>query len=144
MRILILVLASKNEPYNEFIKMIRQTWASKKENDVDIFFYYGNNEKFEIIDDEIYSTVREAHNLMGIRTLDVFSYTLNMEYDYLFRVNAGSYVNQKNLLNFLNDKPLDKFYTGIRGYYAGVEYASGSGFIISKDLVEILCKNQNT
>ena len=81
--------------------------------------------------------------MMGPRTVEMYDYVLkNKSFDYIFRVNAGSYIRQDKLLNFLINKPKRNFYCGIQGNYKGVKYASGSGYFLSHDLVEKVVQNK--
>ena len=63
------------------------------------------------------------------------------EFDYILRVNVGSYVHPQRLLNYLKDKPKEKFYCGQIGDYDGIKFASGSCFILSRDLVNLSLSN---
>jgi len=91
----------------------------------------------------------------------------NYEFDYLFRPNCGSYVNTANLLSYLEDKPRDKYYDGMMGNTHGlgssklscisnnsgkmnfkvkrtlVPFCSGACTLYSRDVVELIVKNQH-
>jgi len=138
MKILILVLSSVNDIQ---IEPIKQTWASYKLPEIDIFFYYGKND-LKNTDRDIYLDVMEKYENMGYKTLKMFEYIKDFEYDYVFRTNTSSYVNQEKLLEFLSDKPRDNFYCGIKGY-CGIYFCSGCGYFLSKNLVNMILENKN-
>ena len=144
MKILILILSSVNGSYSNIIQTVKNTWYQRNVDDVRKIFYFGNSNRNELIGDELFLTIGEDYYLMGPRTLSAFEYTQNLDYDYVFRVNAGSYIHQENLVKFLQNKPRTNFYSGIVGNYMGVEYASGSGYILSKNLVNRLINDKHT
>lgn len=143
MKVLILVLSSRNDKYQLMIDTIKETWGSNKQENVDIIYYFGNNNKTEMIDNNLYLTTSEKHSMMGPRTLNAFEYLINEDFDYIFRVNAGCYIRQDILLEFLKNKPRENFYSGIIGNYMGITYCSGSGYFLSKDIVKKLVKDKN-
>jgi hypothetical protein len=65
----------------------------------------------------------------------------NIEFDYIFRTNSSSYIDKKLLYNYLIDKPKTNFYSGVIGDLNGNKFASGSGYVLSKDLVEVVLDN---
>mgnify|MGYP002478035230 CR=1 FL=1 len=77
----------------------------------------------------------------GYKTIKSFLLTKDFKYDYIFRTNSSSYVDKKLLLNFVSDKPKTKYYSGLIGYHGNIAFASGSGFFISKDLVDYVIEN---
>jgi hypothetical protein len=74
---------------------------------------------------------------VGAKTLAAFSHVLaQQEFDFLFRTNTSSYVNKALLSSFVNGLPRDAYYGGFVGWDAGIPYASGTGILLSRDLVE--------
>lgn len=63
------------------------------------------------------------------------------EFDYLLRTNLSSFYVFPRLLEFVRSLPKTKCYAGCRGVQ-GVPFASGSGFLLSRDLVRILLSNK--
>ena len=59
-----------------------------------------------------------------------------------FRINAGSFVDYENLLKFIENKPINNFYSGIIAQYEDIKYVSGSGYFLSKDLVQLIIDNE--
>ena len=94
MKILILILSSVNGSYSNIIQTVKNTWYQRNVDDVRKIFYFGNSNRNELIGDELFLTIGEDYYLMGPRTLSAFEYTQNLDYDYVFRVNAGSYREQ--------------------------------------------------
>lgn len=144
MRILILILSAKNEIYSQLENAIRRTWAKKIPNNVKIFYYYGGEESFSINGDRIFCKSDESIKNIGYKTLDSFRYVYdNFEFDYIFRTNSSSYINIDNLLRFLENKPMDNFYSARVNVEKETKliFGSGSGYILSRDLIYLVLQN---
>jgi len=143
-KILISVLSLEQEPYISLEKTIRDTWASKTYPNVDIIYYYGGSDEIKLVGDKFYSNTSEGLYNIGYKTLNLFDYLLkNHDFDYIFRTNSSSYVNIEELLEFIEYKPLENFYSGVIGNYGGINFASGSGYFISRDLVELVVEQKD-
>ena len=55
-----------------------------------------------------------------------------------------SYVHQELLMKFLADQPRQRHYSGRLIHNCGQLYASGCGFVLSRDLVQYLVDNQRS
>jgi hypothetical protein len=154
-KVIILVMSSSNPIYQELEISIKETWFNYRNDDVEIIFYKDNQ---NLIDKKDYSVLdgfdlilpcNDGFYTLGQKTIMAFEWVKkNYEFDYLYRSNLGAFVDIENLLYFLKDKPKDKFYCGIIGrdtYYLRkeVKFASGSGYFLSKDLVNIVCDNKD-
>lgn len=145
MKVLISILAKEdNNIYSKLEETIRNTWLKIKPNNVDVIFYYGNG-KNELIGDSLYLNIPDTYNTISQKTVMMYNYIYNNmnNYDYIFRTNLSSYVDIPLLVDFLTDKPKEKFYCGIKGKHGSIEFASGSGYFISKDLLKLIVDNQN-
>jgi len=82
---------------------------------------------------------------LGIRkkTLLAFDAIKHYDFDYIFRTNSCSYIDKINLCKFLENKPLDNFYCGVRGVYQNIEFISGAGYILSKNLLENIIESNH-
>jgi hypothetical protein len=141
MKVVILVLSTDNKIYNSLEQTIRETWANYIPDNVEIFYYYGGAEKFNVVGDRIFCKTKESFENIGYKTLDSFEYIYdNFEFDYIFRTNSSSYVNIDKMLKFLEDKNREKFYcarvnTEVK---SGIIFGSGSGYFLSKDVVKLV------
>jgi hypothetical protein len=64
----------------------------------------------------------------------------NYDFDYLFRTNTSSYVDSAKLLEFLESKERSDVYGGFIGRICqDIEFASGAGILLSRDVVKQLC-----
>lgn len=143
MKILIIVLSyDDNSIYTKFYNAQKETWDSIDKDGVETYYLFGNHDKDEIIDKKIMVNVQEGSiSNCGDKTMRAFSLVKDMDYDYIFRINSSSYVDKHKLLEFVSDKPTEKFYSGKIGNHNNILFASGSGFFLSKDLVNILLEN---
>jgi uncharacterized protein YegP (UPF0339 family) len=92
---------------------------------------------------QIITSVPDLYSLIGEKTLDAFEACIeNFEFDYIFRTNTSSYLDLKGLQLFIKDKPKENFYAGTIGSHQSIEFASGCGYFISRDLVAKVVENR--
>jgi len=146
MNILILVLSlNDNNIYTQFYKKQKETWDSINVDGVKTMYYFGDAEKNFIDNENIHTDIKEKYFNIGYKTLTAFDLVKNLEFDYIFRTNSSSYVDKELLVEFLKNKPKEKFYSGLTVNYRnnGLPFASGSGYFLSKDLFDHVLKNKN-
>ena len=117
MKILILVLSCKKPPYDTLYEAQRRTWDSVDVSGVVTRYFWCD----------------EVAVMPGVfrRTLDD---SVDLMWDFIFRMNSSSYVDKVMLKAFAETLPRERCYCGIDG--GG--FASGSGFFLSRDMVEVL------
>ena len=143
MKILISVLSYEKGHWADLENAIRSTWGLNVNDGIEIIYYYGDSNKTFMESDKLYTDTEEGVLNVGYKTIKMFNYCYNnFSFDYIFRTNSSSYVNTKELLNFIKNKPLENFYSGIIGSHRGVNFASGSGYFISRDLVQAVISSQ--
>lgn len=139
MNILILVQATHLDPWDKIIEAQKRTWDSISVPGVDTIYYYSHPEKTFYEGKNLYVKCSGEHGMehwrMKLALDQIFDTFAN--YDFIFRTNASSYVNKELLKEFLKDKPREKYYCGING--GG--FASGCGFIMTYDLVQVIKEN---
>jgi hypothetical protein len=138
----VIVVLGADGKYAELIKTIRETWG--KAGLCEVLYCYGYraagprpefNEVLEI-DDNLLCGCSENLDNIGIKNVLSLEHILNTRNpDYVFRCCCGSYIHQKGLLSFIMDKPKEKFYCGVKAHTQGTDFASGSGYFLSKDLI---------
>lgn len=153
MKILILVISSIEEPYKRLENAIRETWGNNTNQDVKIFYNYGNGTSSFIDGDKIIcESGKETLFNIGAKTIKSFELLYDsFEFDYIFRTNLSSYVCINKMINFLKDKPKHNYYAGkleqffthnITDFGEG-NFASGCGFFISRDLIKKVLNNKD-
>lgn len=145
MKLLILVLSLwDNDIYTDFYKAQKETWDSFNVDNVDVFYYFGENNEKNMIKDKIYTNTPEGINNCGIKTLSCFEKIKDFNFDYIFRTNSSSYIDKEMLKEYLNDKPRTNYYSGDGiGDFNGYKFASGCGYIISRDIFDLIIKEKN-
>jgi hypothetical protein len=149
-KILILVLSFNNEVYNKFYHLQKKTWDSIENPNIKTMYYFGKENYFSfpffksiIVDDTIKVPMIDTY--MGIRkkTMLTFEAIKNFDFDYIVRTNSCSYINKQNLSKFLEKKPSENFYCGVKGVFENIEFISGAGYILSKDMINKILKFKN-
>lgn len=142
-KILILVLSFEdNELYTSFRKCQEETWDSVNDDCFETYYYFGGSTNQYIQKNKIYLNCDEGLINCGHKTIACLNAIKNFDFDYIFRTNSSSYIDKKLLYNFLINKPKDKYYAGIIGEHNNIKFASGSGYILSKDLVFLVLNNK--
>ena len=144
-KILILVLGHKGDPYNNIIENgIKKTWGSHKHPNIDIYYYYGNADNNQIINDEIYVNIPESFSNIGFKTISALKLIeAEKEYDYIFRTNVSSYINQELLFEKITTLPRNNVLAAVIGEVNGIKFPSGAGFLLSRDLVQYIISNEH-
>lgn len=148
-RIAVLVL-SADGPYTSWINGIRQTWGKETDENFRVFYYYGHREGFpvppknkciQIGDDLICGCTESFHNVMHKTAISFVHVFKNVQFDYLFRCCATSYVQKDRMVEFLRDKPRNRFFCGVPIRNFRCTYVAGWGYFMSRDLVETVVSN---
>jgi hypothetical protein len=153
-KVMIMVMCSSHDgDYKNLENSIKETWFNLRNEEVEIIFYSDNDTETEKLDypvlrgNDLILPCADGYFTCGIKTALAFDWLLqNYNFDYVYRSNLGAFVDPSKIINFLEDKPKNGFYCGIYGNYlhTGVKFVSGSGFFLSKDLVELLViQNEN-
>jgi hypothetical protein len=142
-RLLVLVLACRAAPYPEMVETIKRTWAAAPPEGVEVLFYYGGDE-LRVSGTDVYLPVEDDLAHVGHKTIAAFEYALShCEFDLVFRANCATYVDLPNLQRFarVHAKPAG-FYAGKGGSHDSINFAAGSGYFLSRDLVELVVRER--
>ena len=153
-KLIVLIMAGSNPYYRKIENSIRETWFNLKNKDVEIFFYSDSEvalrkKSVYLEGDTIMVPCQDGFHTLGFKTLCAFEWiSKNYSFDYIYRSNLGAMVYPDRIIRFLDGKPKEKFYCGIVGkdtFYLGreVEFASGSGYFLSADIVYDVLKNHH-
>ena len=145
MKILVAVLACDEVGYRPLEQGVRETWGSDKskhENIVDIIYYYGDYSVPEHVGSIFEGDNLKVHAGEGYfntwnKTLMMYDFIVkNYEFDCLFRTNVSSYIDLKILQDFCKKHYNENFYSGAFGDLSPGNFCSGSGYFLSRKLVE--------
>ena len=102
------------------------------------------NYKINLDDREILTTVPDLYSLIGKKTIEAFAASIqNFDFDFIYRTNVSSYVDLSKLNEFIKNKPQNGYYGGAIGDHQGIEFASGCGYFLSRDLVIKVLENRD-
>jgi hypothetical protein len=126
------------------MRVIDRTWASVEVDGVQVIFYRGGpalrleGRRLTLpVGDDLPNTAR--------KTLACFEHVLErFDFDVIFRTNCSSYVDLPNLRSFVSSHArASGFYAGGVSTHDGVPFASGSGYFLSRDLVELATREHD-
>ncbi len=135
-----MVLSSNFQPYDKMVETSENTWDSINVDGCETVYYYGHPLK-EYTENKIYLDIQETYNNLGYKTLMAFDWALqNKEFDYIARVNASTYVEKKELLNYVKDLKNENIFSGLEVAKSleSDHWIWGPAFIISKDVAQKL------
>jgi hypothetical protein len=136
---LVLVLATHVEPFPTLIATIKRTWASVQVPDVDVLFYYGGSRN-ALEGRDLFLAVGDDLPNVGRKTLACFDYVLDhLDFDLVLRTNCSTYIDLPNLRDYVAaNAETERFYAGKGSWVDGIDFATGTGIFLSRDLVELL------
>lgn len=144
-KILILVLSADVVPYDKMITTSMNTWDSIDCEGTETIYYCGESNK-DNTDKIIYLPVNESLHTMGKKLLLAFEWALkNKEFDYIARVHSSTYVNKKELFNYVQNLETENVFAGAEATSQnGFQYLWGGGhYVISKDVVKKIVDNKD-
>lgn len=135
MRVLILVLSGGSKDFDMLCQGQKDTWDSVEVEGVDTIFYHSSDRTY-LDGKDLYVKCPPEQNLSHYRLKLALDYIFdsNCAYDFIFRTNASSYVDKARLLEHAKHQSKTKCYNG----KLGGGFASGCGFLMSTDLINIL------
>jgi hypothetical protein len=145
MNVLHFVLGVSDNHYTPIEKAAKDTWFKYDLDNIKTIFMYGGSDTiYWDGEDSFYVDRPENHyyNICLYKTIKAFETFIETDFDYVYRTNNSGYFDLNEVSKFVENKPLEKFYCGWRGELNGVDFASGSGYFLSKDLVIEIIKNK--
>ena len=144
MNILHLVLSCKNDHYLPIENVAKNTWMQDSPDNIKTIFMYGGSKKIYYDDqDSFYIDRKESLDICLYKSICAYETFLESDFDYIFRSNSTGYFDLNLIPKFLEDKPFENFYCGCLGVLNGIDFASGSGYFVSKDIVCEIVKNKD-
>ena len=166
-KILILILSTCDPSYNNFKKAISETWVrTARQNGIRCIFYSGNNIKNELINDELKLCCDDSLKNTGKKLYYAlkFIHSSQIEFTHIYRTNLSSFLFINKFENYVNKLDIS-FYGGYTNYFhklkilnryrpisilfsrllnfQKINYAAGTGFFLSKDLIEKIINFNN-
>lgn len=139
MKIIYTLIATRKDFDRNLLSAVKNTWLTTIKEPHEYYFLFGDCDENKINNNDINLNVNEGVYNVGYKMIETFKLLKDMDFDYLVRTNLSSYVIHDNVINYLSDKPKHKYWSGF-----GVNhFSSGSFYVLSKDMIEIILKNEN-
>lgn len=150
MKKIFILTMSCNDPFFENqIKIIQETWASKLPENITWIYYTGDNNKIEIDGNHLKLTSEDDLENSFKKTWQAMLALNNNDFDYLVRTNTSTYINIPLLNEFINAISTDDV-TYAADIYSLSEagaptpldlFPRGNCMILPKKHVDIICKD---
>ena len=150
-KIIILVLASDTYPSYRNHLAQKKTWVMHKSENVKVYFYKAGENTGIKNNDLIVKSGSRADEI-GYKNFEAFDWIIkNEDFDFLFRTNTSSFINVKNLHEYINKSHnrSDLIYDGKiinlknKKNDTCIKFVSGSGILFSKKTIETLVNNKD-
>jgi hypothetical protein len=139
-KIIILILSSNNELYNEF-KRLQLLYLIKFNQLINYFFieFKDQNEDIIEIDNTLYvKGIESITPGMIIKTCVAINYLKNKyDYDFIFRTNLSTLINIPKLYQYIYTLPKDNICSGFDVF----GFITGTGIIMPKKVAELVADN---
>lgn len=148
-KILVLIIASDDKPIYVELQKIWRSYMHKDPDHIEAYFIRSNpslTTTYKVDGDIIW--LPSVENLIPgiinktILALEAFLPRIQQEFDYVLRTNLSSFYVFPRLLDFLEQCPKTNFYGGVKVISGPYTFASGCGFLMSPDVVDLLVKNK--
>ena len=145
-KIIVSVLAGGSDHYERMERAARDTCFKDSPDNISVYYVHNYRDGIDLkegeqklLDDCFYYGEPAGRKNLLRKCIEFWGYCLeNFEFDYIFRPNLGCWVSL-DLLNFhANKLPSEKVYAGNLNSHRGVNYISGAGFLLSRDVVQLI------
>ena len=141
MKVLMLIISSDTDPvYEEHRKVWSSYMNSKKE--IECYFIQYRDGPQAVEGNTFWLEGKESFSAIITKTLDSLDFFLKNKYDFIIRTNMSSLWNFNSLLKYLETLPREKVYNGAIGNHGIIPFVSGSGFIMTLDVAQLLIENR--
>lgn len=166
-KVLILILSTRDKRYSDFIEGCTNGWVNKaRQNGIRCIFYSGDADENTLENDNLKLKCDDSLSGTAFKLYKALEFIekSNIEYTHIYRTNLSSFIFIEDFINFANNLNYE-FYGGVIGNYnrisilnkfhfisvffskffhfQTIKFASGSGFFLSKNLVNEIINNQN-
>ena len=171
-RVAVLVLACASDPYGAMIRAIRSTWGSRRVEDVDVYYLYGNPESgrpaeelarfvgadlgpveadgIRQIDNVLIAgcadSIRQQEDCLLRKRLIAFGYLCERgDYDFVHTVCATSYLDLDRLKAFVASMPTRRAAIGAVGVdqTGTTPFVSGASLLLTADVACALGRHRD-
>lgn len=145
MKLLVLVIGYKDPICENYIHLVKNTWAKYQNEKIKILYVYGDNDRNELRGDTIYVKAKDL-GLENIyeKLLDSFEVAYKeMDFDIILRVTLNGYFRLNLLYKILSKYDLTNFYGSTFDHPLDSGCFSGCTMMLSRDVIEKLLENRH-
>lgn len=144
MKYLVAVASCEYEPWIMLENGIRKTWLNiPTDDDLKVLFYYAKPGQETVIGDKLYVDCPDTPQMQLKKSLLLLRHALKYEdLSCVFFTNLSSYVRLDKIVDIFRNASRE-FYSGLIGHDGNIHFASGAGFFLSRDLVQMIIDNEN-
>lgn len=147
MKVLILVLSARRDPWGSLMMAQMETWDSIGHAQTQTMYYCGKLGQGEYVacPTPIFFSPSLTESLEDVspRTIEAFEKSLELEWDYMARVHSSTYVHKKNLVDFIETLPKENVLCGLLTTGPSPFLWGGGSYIISRDVIEAFVANKD-
>ena len=160
MNLLILIIYSKNEIYDQMLE-VQRSYLHSFTNVMSFFIDFRENQTnlIEIEKDMIYVKGKNSYLNITYKTIEALSHVLHLPFDYVIRSNISTIINIPQLYHYCLQLPKKNVYTGgnlillnhidipsgIKDKSLwGMKYIQGTSIIMSKDIAKLMNTNKSS
>ena len=150
-KIIVSVLAGGGDHYEQMEAAARETCFKNPPENISIYYIHNYRDgvalqegESRLIDDCFYYGELASRATLLRKCIEFWGYCLeNFDFDYIFRPNLGCWVSMDALSKLADNLPDEGLYGGAFGTTkgrrrGGIEFVSGSGFLLSRDIVQLI------
>jgi len=143
MKVLILVLSARREPWGDMMNCSMDTWDAEHHPQTTTLYYCGKSN--EPSTDKVFYSPRFDEELERVtsRTLEAFEKSLEYEWDYLARPHSSTYLHKRNLVKFCDTLPKENIVCGIMTTGDKPFIWGGCHFLFSRDVIEKMVERKD-
>jgi hypothetical protein len=145
-KIIVLIIDSDTEPVYAYNRAV---WRSYRASDPDIRAFFirmdeSAPEEGELRGDTLFFKGKEGFIPAILqKTVAAFEYAVShLSFDFILRTNLSSFYILPEFKKMADTLPRNRYYGGVIGHCNNTHYASGAGFVMSKDTVQTLIENK--
>lgn len=143
MKVFILVLSARRDPWNSLMDCQQATWDSVEHPQTQTLFYCGKS--FDPSTEKVFYSLKHDEELerVSARTIEAFEKSLEYEWDFLARPHSSCYVHKANLVEFCETLPKDNSIYGIMTGGDKPFIWGGCHYLITRQAVEAMVANKD-
>lgn len=142
MKVLILILSARRDPWAKMMDVSQATWDSEKHPQTQTLYYCGACRE-QSTEKVFYSRIfTESLEDITHRTLEAFEESLKLDWDVMARSHSSTYIHKHNLVEFIETLPKENLLAGLLTTGDKPFLWGGGGYIISRDVIEKIVANK--